>query len=265
MTKKSKISGAILAICLCLCVHTFAPLPAQASNNTQKKTLFINQTVKVALPEGTNKNKVKWSSSNKKVVRITQTGKMTGIKKGTATIKAINKANKKVLAVYKVNVKKFQEKQIAAKIKLINNSSKGYLNLLNKKYYIVTSKNELIKLQKDFCKKYVEAGLGTEAQCKNTEFYKKLSSYKKSFFTHKTLCITEHMLYSSGQPTKAGKFTRKQNAKGNVYGQLEVIYEKLPENVHLITQISYQEYFIELNKNDATVLQNYKISVTQEK
>ena len=264
MTKKSKILRTILAICLCLCVHTFVALPAQASNNTQKRTLFINQTVKVALPEGTNKNKVKWSSSNKKVVRINQAGKMTGLKKGTATIKAVNKTNAKVLVSYKVTVKKFQEKQIAAKIKLINNSSKGYLDLLGKKYYVVTSKTELDKLKRSFCKSYVEAGLGTETQCKNTEFYKKLTGYKKSFFARKNLCITEHMLHSSGQPTKTGKFIRKQNTSGKVYGQLEVIYQKLPENAALVSEISYQEYFIELNKNDASVLQNYKISITQE-
>lgn len=265
MKKKQKILSAILALCLCLGLQASTIISAQAANNTETKQLYVKQTLTLPTPEGVAKSQVKWSSNNKKVVSVTQKGKITGRKKGTAIIKAVHKKDKKVLAVYKVNVKKFKEAKIAAKIKATENSSKGYLKLLNKKYYVVTSKEELEQLKKEICKSYVSAGLGSEAQCKKTEFYKKLASYKKSFFTKKSLCITEHMLSSSGQPTKIGKLVRKQKANGKVYGQLQITYQKLPEGTNLVAQVAYQEYFIELDKTEAANLQSYEILVNKEK
>lgn len=265
MKKKQKIVSAILAICLCLGMQASAMISVQAANNTETKQLYVKQTVTLPVPKGVAKSQVKWSSNNKKVVSVTQKGKITGRKKGTAIIKAVHKKDKKVLVVYKVNVKKFKEAKIAAKIKVTENSSKGYLKLLNKKYYVVTSKEELEQLKKEICKSYVSAGLGSKAQCKKTEFYKKLASYKKSFFNKKSICIVEHILPSSGQPTKTGKLIRKQNANGKVYGQLQITYQKLPEGANLVAQVAYQEYFMELDKAEAEILQDYKVSVKNEK
>lgn len=265
MKKTQKNVSILLAICLCIGIQATAMITTQAANDTQTKCLYVKQTLTLPSPKGVAKNQVKWSSNNKKVVSVTQKGSITGRKKGTAIVKAVHKKDKKVLAVYKVNVKKFKETKIAAKIKVTKNSSKGYLKLLNKKYYVISSKEQMEQLKKQFCQSYVESGLGNEAQCKKTEFYKKLSGYKKAFFKKKSLCITEHMLSSSGQSIKIEKLIRKQNAKGKVYAQLHLTYQKLPAGTNLVTQVAYQNYFIELDKAEAEVLQNYKILVKKEK
>lgn len=265
MKKKQKIVSTVLAICLCLGMQASAMLSVQAANNIQKKQVYIKQTLTLPMPENIAKSQVKWSSNNKKIVSVTQRGKITGRKKGTAIVKAVRKKDKKVLAVYEVNVKKFKETRIPAKIKVTNNSAKGYLKLLNKKYDVITSEKELEQLKKEFCKCYVSAGLGSEAQGKKTEFYKKLSSYKKSFFAKKSLCIMENVLSGGGQTTKTKKLVRKQNTNGNVYGQLQITYQKLSEDANTVTQVAYQEYFIELDKTEAANLQNYKILVNKEK
>lgn len=50
--------------------------------------------------------KVTWSSSNKKVAKVTQSGDVTAVGVGTAVIKATSKANKRLYATCKVTVKK---------------------------------------------------------------------------------------------------------------------------------------------------------------
>ena len=49
------------------------------------------------------KKKLKWSSSNKKIAKVTKSGKVTGKKKGTATITV--RYSKKIKAVCKVTVR----------------------------------------------------------------------------------------------------------------------------------------------------------------
>lgn len=260
-----KIISSLLFVCMIFSLYAPINVSAKATSNSQKKTLFVNQTVSMDTVGNVSKNQIKWSSSNKKVVRITSAGKMTGLKKGTATVKAVNKNNKKVLVTYKVTVKDFTEKEIKSKITMVSDNTLKAMEILGQKYCVVRSKAELNQLKKEFCTNYVKAGYGTEQKCKNTSFYKKLSGYKASFFKTKTLCIVEHALSSSGQPTEVGQFTRKQNKKGKVYGQLDITYLKLPEDSALTCVVGYQEYFIELKNSDADVLQEYKTLVTKQK
>lgn len=259
--KRIKIISGLLFVCMIFSLYAPVDVSAKATITPQKKTLFVNQSISMGNVGNVSKKQIKWSSSNKNVVRITSTGKMTALKKGTATVKASNKNNKKVLAVYKVTVKDFTEKEIKSKITMVSDTPLKAMEILGKKYCVVRSKAELNQLKKDFCTNYVKAGYGTEQQCKNTSFYKKLSSYKTSFFKTKTLCIVEHTLSSSGQPTEVGRFIRKQNKKGKVYGQLDITYLKVPEDSALTCVVGYQEYFMELKNSDADVLQGYKISV----
>lgn len=263
MKQIKKLISSLLVICMFFSLVVSMEVSAKSADKQQKKVLFVNQTISMQVAGNVGKKQVKWSSSNKKVVRITSAGKMTGLKKGTAKVKAVNKKNKKVLATYKVTVKSFSEKEIKSKITMVSDTPLKAMEILGKKYCVVRSKAELNQLKKDFCTNYVKAGYGTEQQCKNTSFYKKLSAYKTSFFKTKTLCIVEHMLSSSGQPTEVERFTRKQNKKGKVYGQLDITYLKVPEDSALTCVVGYQEYFIELKNSDADTLQEYKISVTK--
>lgn len=256
-----KIISSLLFVCMILALYAPADAATRTADTQQKKILFVNQTISMGTVGNVSKKQIKWSSSNKNVVRITSTGKMTGVKQGAATVKAVNKNNKKVLATYKVTVKAFNEKVIKGKITMVLDNQLKDMEILGKKYCVVHSKAELDQLKKEFCTNYVKAGYGTEQKCKNTPFYKKLSGYKESFFKTKTLCIVEHTLTSIGQPTEVMQFIRKQDKTGKVYGQLNIRYLKMPENKVPICIMGYQEYFIELKNSDAAVLQGYKISV----
>ena len=65
-------------------VHSLAKGKAKLSKT--KLTLYVGKTATLKLKN--NKKKVKWSSSNKKVARVSAKGKVKGLKKGKATITA---------------------------------------------------------------------------------------------------------------------------------------------------------------------------------
>ncbi|KIR01483.1 hypothetical protein P261_00297 [Lachnospiraceae bacterium TWA4] len=96
----------MLAICLFLttvfavisATDTMAATKVSISNKTA--TIYVNQSKKLSM-KGT-KSKVSWSSSNKAVAKVNSKGNVTGVKAGTATIKA--KVSKKTYTC-KVTVK----------------------------------------------------------------------------------------------------------------------------------------------------------------
>lgn len=105
MKRKKKRIWSLL-ICMVLLWSMWIPLQAEASSNPPvvKRSLNVGQTLTL-----TYKNKsVKWSTSNKKVAKISTTSgmqtKVTALKKGTASIKA--KLNGKLVAQCKITVKK---------------------------------------------------------------------------------------------------------------------------------------------------------------
>ena len=84
-------------------VLSLTPMNVEAATvklNKTKVTTYVGKTVSLKV-KGT-KNKVKWSSSNKKVAKVTSKGKVTAKKSGTAKITA--KVNNKKLTC-KVTVK----------------------------------------------------------------------------------------------------------------------------------------------------------------
>ena len=72
--------------------------------NKTKVTMYVGKTIKLKVKNKQNK-KVKWSSTNKKVAKVTQKGKVTAKKKGKATIiaKVGNKKLKCKIVVKKKN------------------------------------------------------------------------------------------------------------------------------------------------------------------
>lgn len=71
----------------------------------KKKSKKLKVTVKAVTKKAAKaaKKKLKWSSSNKKIATVTKSGKVTGKKKGTATITV--RYSKKIKAVCKVTVR----------------------------------------------------------------------------------------------------------------------------------------------------------------
>lgn len=258
-----KNTPSILFICLLLSLFVSQTIWVKAAETKATRTIYTDQSITLPTPKGILKSQVKWTTSNKKIVTITQSGKITGKKAGTATIKAVKKGSSKILVSCKIRVKKFQQQKISSKITVTKDGILNVMELLDKKYYVISTKAELKQLKENICTQYVKKGYGTEEQCKKTSFYKKLSKYNKSFFEKKSLCLMSHTLPNIGQPTSLGAFTRKQTANGKVYAELEVVYEKLPEDAVLVSMIGYQNYILELKKSDTETLQNYKISVTK--
>ena len=91
-----KIKYLFLSIIFALCLlttpitnDTIATYKVQAATigiNKKKADLWVGETLKLKI-KGTNE-KVKWSSNNKKIATVNKNGVVTGIGKGTVTIKA---------------------------------------------------------------------------------------------------------------------------------------------------------------------------------
>lgn len=72
------------------CQITVKKAPSKITLSASKKAIKRNKTLqlKVKLPKNTASNKITYSSSNKKVATVSASGKVKGLKKGTATITA---------------------------------------------------------------------------------------------------------------------------------------------------------------------------------
>lgn len=107
MKMKKLIKAVALAVCLTMAAPVVAPsigietVEAATKLSCTKKTIYEKETFTLKIT-GTSK-KVKWSSSNKKVATVTDSGKVKGIKEGNADITA-TVGDKKYIC--KVTVKK---------------------------------------------------------------------------------------------------------------------------------------------------------------
>lgn len=248
---------------LTLCILLSVPISVSAKSKSAvvKKTIYTNQTVRLEVPSVSSKvaKTLKWKTSNRKVVRVTQKGKITGVKKGTATITAVSKKNKSIKLSYKVTVKEFEEKALNVKVTKTGNHF-GYLDtLMNKKYVVITSQKELDSFLKEMNLEYNKKDYS--GKFKKTNIYKKLSKYNKNFFKKKTLCLLENALPSSMQNVEEEDFLCIQKKSGKVYGQLRLTY--LNTSDAMTADMFYETYFIELKKSDAEVLQGYEIKVVK--
>lgn len=81
-------------------VHEVINMNKKKATIKVKKTLTLKATMKPAKSTDT----LKWSSSNKKVAKVDKYGKVTAVKKGTATITVKTSSGKK--ATCKITVKK---------------------------------------------------------------------------------------------------------------------------------------------------------------
>ena len=102
MKKMKKSLAFVLALILVFTVIPTQSAQAAVKINKTKATIYVGKTVQLKLSGASS---VKWSTSNKKVATVTSKGKVKGIKAGTATITATNKATKKSYTC-KITVKK---------------------------------------------------------------------------------------------------------------------------------------------------------------
>ena len=88
MEKNFKKVLALLTIILLMVPSTTinAAATKEPKLNKSSATIYVGKSVKLKM-SGTN-GSIKWKSSNKKVAKVSSKGKVTGVKKGTATITA---------------------------------------------------------------------------------------------------------------------------------------------------------------------------------
>ena len=137
-----KIVISLLVICMACSLYTPISVHAKDSKISKKKIIYVNQTVGLDKIENISKKQIKWSSDNKKVVRVTTTGEITGVRKGKATVKAVYKKTKKTLITYKIVVKAFKEEEIKSKVTVVSDESISPMKMLGKKYCVIDSKEE---------------------------------------------------------------------------------------------------------------------------
>lgn len=228
-------------------------LPEKVVLNTTKQTIYTKQSRKlkvVSVKPAKASKAVSWKSSNKKIVTVNKKGVIKGIKKGTAKIMAFSGGKKR--ASCKVLVKKFKEKKISSKITMTSLQTKKLLNNLGIEYKIIRSFSELKKIQKQI--KKIDKGA-----C-----YQKLSSYKKSYFKRKALLIMEGYTGNLSVTVSARDVVLCQRRNGKVIAQLQVEHTNantIGESV--IQMLAYQQYFVEVSKADADLLDGCSIKVSK--
>ena len=155
--KKSRKCLALM--CMILSILVFAvPLQSQAAKaQINKRCLIICVGKKEKLKVSGTTKKVTWSSSNKKVVKVSKSGTIRGVKKGTATITA--KVGKQKLKC-KVKVKD-AVKKISGTV-TVRNSATVYLNYFSDRISCKSSNPAVAYVKLNDCGP-AEEGPGMEA------------------------------------------------------------------------------------------------------
>lgn len=252
----------LLSILFSLCPSTISfaknEKPTKIVLSESSKTIYTNQSitlkVKSVSPKNASKD-VKWYSSDKKVAKVSAKGKVTGVKAGTATIKAVSKKDKKVKAVCKIKVVNFKSKTLNAK-KTCVISFRPYLETTGKNYRVIESYKELQNFKEEIRKE----GVATDDIAiygSASAFEEKLNSYKKSYFKSKVLCVMEGSTSSGSRKVKVGDLKLTQSKSGKVCASLYVSEVKPKKDE--TCDMAYQQYFVEINKKDADTIQSYRI------
>ena len=143
--------GLVLLMAMVLVCGSF-PAAAFAARkpSLSAKRITIARGMKYKLKVKNRNSSVKWTSSNKKVAKVSKSGKVTGVKDGKATIKAtVKSGGKKKVLKCKVTVKtpKFSKKKYT-----VSKGSKLTLKLKNKykgsSYKWKSSDKSIVKVSK---------------------------------------------------------------------------------------------------------------------
>ena len=101
-----------MALVLALVMPMSTSVPVQAAGklelNKKKVSLYVGQRSKLVV-KNAGKKKIVWSTSNKKIARVSQKGSILAVKAGTATVKATVKGTKKSVSC-KIVVGKYATK-----------------------------------------------------------------------------------------------------------------------------------------------------------
>ena len=114
----------IIAVLLLVCMLFAFSAEAFAATVKVKSLKITNGNVDILVgdtitlkttitPSNASNKGVTWSTSDKAIATVSSTGVVKGIKKGTVTITAVSKDNKKIKATCKITVKEIEVKSVA--------------------------------------------------------------------------------------------------------------------------------------------------------
>lgn len=128
---KLLLCGVLTVALLITLFPTYSSAAKKVKLNKSKITLNIGKTKTLKLKN--NKKKVKWSSNRKKIATVTQKGKVTARKKGTAIIiaKVGKKKYKCMVIVKKKEVKKSTPSPVPKPTENIEQDKQNIINLTN--------------------------------------------------------------------------------------------------------------------------------------
>lgn len=184
---------------------------------------------------------------------------MTGKKKGTTIITVRSKKNKEVSAKCKVKVIDFQQEEISGKKEYVAGTA-AYFKKETKKYCVIHNYQELQMFQKKMQKIYKKNNVPGNIKAFNkSALGKKLNSYTKSYFKKNVLCVMEGSSESSGIGIEIDKLKMVQGVKGIVAAKLYVNKIYPAEEEEVTQDLCYQQYFLDIPKDKAEMIQSYKI------
>ena len=225
-----RLKRTVISILLTLAISLAMPISTPVINNVNhveaaivklnktKVTLFIGNMVDLKI-SGTSKA-VKWSSSNKKVAKVSLKGKVTGLIKGTAKITAVV-GTKKYTCTIKVfapelTAQKIYEKASKATVEITASISNVSYNLgsgffiangiVVTNYHVIEGANEIQIRTNDGTKYIVEQVLGYD---KNIDIaILKINSINESLIINQEGVSVGETIYSLGSPLGlTGTFT----------------------------------------------------------
>ncbi len=118
-TGTAKITAESLTGLKTTCTVTVRKAPQSVSINTVKKTIFLNETykLKITFPKDTASLNNKWTSSNTDVLTVNQSGVVTPVGKGTATVTFGTFNGKTVSSKITVRIVNFKKAYTAAGVR----------------------------------------------------------------------------------------------------------------------------------------------------
>lgn len=134
---KNLIKKLILTLSMILIIYTIFSVNIQAATpkfkfkkNSKNVTLYVTQkkTLKVIVPKKFKNKKIKYSSSNQEIFKVTKKGVIKALNKGNATVYAKIKGTKKKIKTPVTVLQNIEQ------INIINTSAKYYVN---KKYNLL--------------------------------------------------------------------------------------------------------------------------------
>lgn len=200
--------------------------------NKSKVTLYTGKTIrlsaKVTAKKGVSK-KVKWSSSNSKVAKVSNSGQVKALKAGSAIIKATSTAEKKVIAKCQITVNIDESKNL--KVNLLKIPHYVFENVKQRKVSTYEEMQELIE-EVEKCEKHVKEEAVYSFDIKNFDkLLENMKQYDEIYFQKNNLYISNHL--NSQSPLLIDRVERVKKTDGkmllriiltNKYAMADVIY-----------------------------------------